>query len=73
METTSNTSQVLAYLKAIFFRLSTRRKVYLSRYATKKVKTMSTAKNALTTLSTIASAPTGHSRNPNSKGDAHDV
>lgn len=73
VDMTSNANQVLAYLQAICFGLSIIRYVVLSRYATKKVSTISMAKNPFTTLSAIDSGPSGFLRKPNSKGDTHAV
>ena len=73
VDITSKSNHVLAYLHAIWFGLSTRRYVALSRYATKNVKMISIAKNPLTTLSVIERAIEGSSRNPNSNGETHAV
>lgn len=69
----SKINQLRRYLQAIFFRLSTRRKVCESRYATKKVKIISMAKRALTMLSVMARPLIGFGKNPNSNGDTHAV
>lgn len=73
VEMTSKANQDLVYFQAICFGSSTSRYVVLSRYATKKVRTISIAKNPLTTLSVIASGPSGFLRNPNSNGDTQAV
>lgn len=70
---TSKANQELAYFHAIFFGSSTSRYVVLSKYATKKVMRISTAKNPLTTLSVMESGPSGFLRNPNSNGDTQAV
>ena len=73
MEMKSKRNQVRTYLQAIFFGSSTSRYEALSRYATKKVNTMSMPNNALTMLSVIERGFSGFVRNPNSNGETQAV
>lgn len=73
VEMMSKANHELAYFHAIFLGASTNRYVVLSKYATKKVRMISTAKNPLTTLSVMERGPFGFFRNPNSNGDTQAV
>lgn len=74
MEMTSKTILKLkVFFLAIFLGSSTSIYSFLSRYATKKERMISTAKNPLTMLSMMEIGLLGQSKKPNSNGETQAV